>query len=173
MCTWTRSHEQSPLGATRAHFPDLAPLGLDSGTRGYKHQCRDTVALPPTFPRGRRGRESGGKSQYMARGARARRGRRDPGRGWALRAFINTPASVPRPSVTPPPVHGPGPLRNLGLLTFCFSDTHTGGSASILGTSVYRRSKLRRRIVRRPKRARSDRPTTRDRGSALTLVRLE
>ena len=171
MCTWTRSHEQSPLGSTRAHFPDLAPLGLDSGTRGYNQRCRDTVALPPPSPRG--GRASGGKSRYMAEPARARRGRRDPGRGWALRAFINTPASVPRPSVTPPPVHGPGPLRNLGLLTFCFSDTHTGGSASILGTSVYRRSKLRRRIVRRPKRARSDGPTTRDRGSALTLVRLE
>jgi len=40
-----------------------------------------------------------------------------------------------------------------------------GGSASIrvLGTSVYRRSKWGRRIVRRPKRAKSDCPTTGDR----------
>ena len=42
-----------------------------------------------------------------------------------------------------------------------------GGSASILGTSVYRRSKWDRRIVRRPKRAKSDCPTTGDRGAAL------
>ena len=27
--------------------PELAPLGLDSGTRGYNPRCRDTVALPP------------------------------------------------------------------------------------------------------------------------------
>ena len=40
-----------------------------------------------------------------------------------------------------------------------------GGSASILGTSVYRRSKWGRRIVRRPKRAKSDCPTTGDRGA--------
>ena len=41
------SHGQSPLGSTRAYFPELAPLGLDSGTRGYNPRCRDTVALPP------------------------------------------------------------------------------------------------------------------------------
>jgi len=50
-----------------------------------------------------------------------------------------------------------------------------GGSASIPGTSVYRGSKWGRKamIVRRPQRAQSDRPTTGDRGAALTLVRLE
>ena len=42
-----------------------------------------------------------------------------------------------------------------------------GGSASILGTSVYLRPKLGRKIVRRPQRAQSDCPT-RDRGAALT-----
>jgi hypothetical protein len=26
--------------------PELAPLGLDSGTRGYNPRCRDTPALP-------------------------------------------------------------------------------------------------------------------------------
>ena len=48
------------------------------------------------------------------------------------------------------------------------------GSASIPGTSVYRRSKWGRKIVRRPRRAQSDCPTTGDRGAALTSeVRLE
>jgi hypothetical protein len=45
-----------------------------------------------------------------------------------------------------------------------------GGSASISGTSVYRGSKWGRRVVRRPKRAESDCPTTGDRGAALTLA---
>ncbi len=48
-----------------------------------------------------------------------------------------------------------------------------GGSASISGTNVYRRSKWGRRIFRRPRRAKSDCPTPGDRGAALTLVRLE
>ena len=43
----------------------------------------------------------------MAEPARARRGRRDPGRGWALRAFIKTPAPLPHPSSPPAPVPGP------------------------------------------------------------------
>ena len=42
---------QSPWGSTCAHFPELAPLGLDSGTRGYNLSCQDTVALPRP-PRG-------------------------------------------------------------------------------------------------------------------------
>ena len=46
-------------------------------------------------------------------------------------------------------------------------------SASIPGTSVYRRPKWGRKIVRRPQRPQSDCPTTGDRGEALTLVRLE
>ena len=37
-----------------------------------------------------------------------RRGRRDPGRGWALRAFIKTPAPLPHPSSPPAPGPGPG-----------------------------------------------------------------
>ena len=48
-----------------------------------------------------------------------------------------------------------------------------GGSASISCTSVYRGSKRGRRVVRRPRRAKLDCPTTGDRGPALTLVRLE
>ena len=108
------SHGQSPLGSTRAYFPELAPLGLDSGTRGYTPRSRDTVALPPPSPRGRRGRASGGKSRYMAEPARARRGRRDPGRGWTLRSFIKTPAPLPRPSA--PPAPGPGPQSGPGPL---------------------------------------------------------
>jgi hypothetical protein len=48
-----------------------------------------------------------------------------------------------------------------------------GGSASISGTSVYRGSKRGRRVVRRPRRAKSDCPNTGDRGAALTLVGLE
>jgi hypothetical protein len=44
---------------------------------------------------------------------------------------------------------------------------------SIPGTSVYRRSKWGRKIVRQPRRAQSDCPTTGDRGAAFTLVRLE
>jgi hypothetical protein len=104
------SHGQIPLGSTRAHFPELAPLRLDSGTRGYNPRCRDTVDLPPPSPRGSRGVSSGGKSQYMAEPARARHGRRDPGRGWALRVFIKTPAPLPCPSAPPAPGPGPGPL---------------------------------------------------------------
>jgi hypothetical protein len=46
-------------------------------------------------------------------------------------------------------------------------------SAAISGTSVYRGSKRGRRVVRRTRRAKSDCPTTGDRGAALTLVRLE
>jgi hypothetical protein len=41
-----------------------------------------------------------------------------------------------------------------------------GGSASIPGTSVYRRPKWGRKIVRRPQQAQSDCPTTGDRGSS-------
>jgi hypothetical protein len=40
------------------------------------------------------------------------------------------------------------------------------GSASIPGTSVYRRSKWGRKIVRRPQRAQSDCPTPRRQGSS-------
>jgi hypothetical protein len=104
------SYGQSPLGSTRAHFPELAPLGLDSGTRGYNPRCRDTVALTPPSPRGRRGRASGGKSRYVAEPAHARRRRRDPGRRWTLQAFIKSPAPLPRPSAPPAPGPGPGPL---------------------------------------------------------------
>jgi hypothetical protein len=39
-----------------------------------------------------------------------------------------------------------------------------GGSASISGTSLYRGSMRGRRVVRRPRRAKSDYPTTGDRG---------
>ena len=48
-------------------------------------------------------------------------------------------------------------------------------SASISGTSVYRGSKRGKRVVRRPRLAKSDCPTTvgGDRGAALTLDRLE
>jgi hypothetical protein len=52
-----------------------------------------------------------------------------------------------------------------------------GGSVSISGTcvtTVYRGSKRGRRVVMgRPRRAKSDCPTTGDKGAALTLVRLE
>jgi hypothetical protein len=57
------SHGQIPLGSTRTHFPELAPLGLDSGTQGYDPRCRDTVALTPPSPRGRRCRASGWKER--------------------------------------------------------------------------------------------------------------
>ena len=103
------SHGQSPLGSTRAYFPELAPLGLDSGTRGYNPRCRDTVALPPPssleWAKARVERE---KADIWLNPRARRRGRRDPGRGWALRAFIKTPAPLPHPSSPPAPGPGPG-----------------------------------------------------------------
>jgi hypothetical protein len=47
------------------------------------------------------------------------------------------------------------------------------GSTSIPGTRVKRRSKRNRKVVRRPRRAKSACPSARVRGAALTLVRLE
>jgi hypothetical protein len=96
----------------RAHSgsrPELAPLGLDSGTRGYNPRCRDTVALPPPssleWAKARVERE---KADIWLNQLAPRRGRRDPGRGWALRAFIKTPATLPHPSSPPAPGPGPG-----------------------------------------------------------------
>jgi len=87
-----------PLPGTR---PELAPLGLDSGTRGYNPRCRDTVDLPPPVPRGKQKGAMRGNGQCMAEPACAHHRRRKPGHGWALRVFIKTPASLPRPSVPP------------------------------------------------------------------------
>ena len=89
--------------------PELAPLGLDSGTRGYNPRCRDTVALPPSisleWAKARVERE---KADIWLNPRARRRGRRDPGRGWALQAFIKTPAPLPHPSSPPAPGPGPG-----------------------------------------------------------------
>jgi hypothetical protein len=89
-----------------------------------------------------------------------------------------------------PPVTFDGKVRNLGpcvlkfdslpenhrahILSTADSPRHHcklgGGSASITGTTVYRGSKRGRRVARRPRLAKSDCPTTGDRGEALTLV---
>ena len=83
-------------------------MGLDSGTRGYNPRCRDTVALPPPssleWAKARVERE---KADIWLNPLARRRGRRDPGRGWALQAFIKTPAPLPHPSSPPAPVPGP------------------------------------------------------------------
>jgi hypothetical protein len=85
-------------------------LGLDSGTRGYNPRCRDTVALPPSisleWAKARVERE---KADIWLNPRARRRGRRDPGRGWALQAFIKTPAPLPHPSSPP----APGPVQRL------------------------------------------------------------
>jgi hypothetical protein len=45
---------------------ELAPLGLDSGARGYNPCCRDTASLPPSAPKGKQESAARGNSRCMA-----------------------------------------------------------------------------------------------------------
>ncbi len=104
------SHGQSPLGSTRARSPIpglSSPLWDSTRARGVITRDVGTVDLPPPAPRGRQERAPRGNGRHMAEPACTHRRRRKPGRGWALRVFIKTPAPLPRPSV--PTDHGTGP----------------------------------------------------------------